>query len=200
MGKYEKITEDVINLCDRVEELENMKWYYDINTGDIIPRPDPELDKEEHKCLISAYALLYHFKEDIRKDYAEIPQYSISLDKEERFIKSAHKLLDLIHAYMIDKSLIELKDYFKPHFYEKFDASLVPRLNAYKWNKKDCALIAYLIFKSKHRNVQKVGAVFSKWHQKFCEIIGGEYTSEYKPNKLEKGLESFREQYKLFIL
>lgn len=200
MGKYEKIIEEVINLCDRVEELEDMKWYYDINTGDIIPRPSPEIDKEERKCLISAYAILFSVKEDVRNDYAELPQYSISFDKEERFIRSAYKLLDLIHAMGIDKSIIELKSYFKPDFNKKwFDAFLVPQLNVKKWSKKDCARISYMIFRSMHGNTHTIGTKFLAWHQKFCEIIRGEYTAEYKPKKLENDLGDIESQF-FFLL
>ena len=196
MSKYEGINKDkVIRLCDRVQELENMQYHYDLNSGEIIPAPDKELDKEERKLLIEAYEILRRKEKDIRKDYEELPPYSFLLDKEERFLQSAKKLLDIYHEEFLERDFTELRKYFSPAFNINTFDSLVTRLNNKDWKKKDLARIAYLIFKSEKRNFHNVGTKFSVWHRKFCEIMGGEYTSEYKPNKLEKDMGGMKDYF-----
>ena len=192
MSKYEAINkEKVIRLCNRLEELEDMQYHYDINSGEIIHVPDKELVSEEHKLLAEAYEMLRGKEKDIKNDYEKLPPYSL-LVKEELFIRSAQKLLDIYHEEFLDRDLTELKKYFKAAFNKKWRDFLVTRLNDRDWKKKDLARIAYLIFKSEKRNVHNVGTVFSAWHKSFCEIIGGEYTSEYKPNKLEHDMGDIR--------
>ena len=197
MGKYERIDKDkIIRFCDRVQELEDMQYHYDPYSGDIIPTPDGKRDEDICGLLLDAYALLGDIEEEIKKDYASLQPYSISLDKEERFITSAQKLLDTYHLKVPDRDFGELKKYFKPEFNNKwFDNSFAPRLNR-KWNKKDCARIAYLIFRSKNRSAKNVGTVFSEFHRRFCEIVKGEYTAEYKPNKLESDMGAIPDEFR----
>lgn len=192
MSKYEAINkEKVIRLCNRLDELEDMQYHYDINSGEIIHAPDKELVSEEHKLLGEAYEMLRGKEKDIKNDYEKLPPYNL-LVKEELFIRSAQKLLDIYHEEFPERDLTELKKFFSPAFNKQwFECSLAPHLNNH-WSKKDCARIAYLIFKSEKRNVHNVGTVFSAWHKSFCEIIGGEYTSEYKPNKLEHDMGDIR--------
>lgn len=189
MGKYEDINKDrVIRLCKRVEELEEMQYHYDLNSGEIIHAPDKELDIEKRKLLAEAYVMLRGIEMDIGKDFAELNPFPLLEDKERNFIWSAKKLLDIYHEEFLEKDLTELKKYFIPIFNKKWFDILVTRLNDRDWKKKDLARIAYLIFVSKQRSFNNVGTVFSNWHQKFCEIMGGEYTAEYKPNKLKNDM------------
>ena len=192
MSKYEAINkEKVIRLCNRLDELEDMQYHYDMNSGEIIHVPDKELVSEEYKLMAEAYEMLRGKEKDIKNDYEKLPPYSL-LVKEELFLRSAKKLLDIYHEEFPERDLTELKKFFSPAFNKQwFECSLAPRLNNH-WSKKDCARIAYLIFKSEKRNVHNVGTVFSAWHKSFCEIIGGEYTSEYKPNKLEHDMGDIR--------
>ena len=200
MSKYEAINkEKVIRLCNRLEELEDMQYHYDINSGEIIHAPDKELVNEEHKLLAEAYEMLRGKEKDIKNDYEELPPYSL-LVKEELFIRSAKKLLDIYHEEFPDRDLTELKKFFTPAFNNKwYECSLAPCLRKHYWSKKDLARIAYLIFKSEKRNVHNVATVFSAWHKSFCEIIGGEYTAEYKPNKLKHDMGDIREIF-FFLL
>lgn len=189
MGKYEDINKDkVIKLYNRVEELEEMQYHYDLNNGEIIHAPSKELDIEKRKLLAKAYEMLRGKEKDIRKDFAELHPSPLLFDKERNFICSAKKLLDIYHEEFLEREITELKKYFSPEFNKKWFDILVTRLNDRDWKKKDLARIAYLIFVSKQRSFYNVGTVFSNWHQKFCEIMGGEYTAEYKPNKLKNDL------------
>jgi len=185
MSKYEAINkEKVIRLCNRLEELEDMQYHYDINSGEIIHAPDKELVSEEHKLLAEAYEMLRGKEKDIKNDYEKLPPYCL-LVKEELFLRSAQKLLDIYHEEFPDRDLTELKNFFTPAFNKNWWDFLVTSLNYKDWGKKDLARIAYLIFRSEKRNAHNVGTVFSVWHQTFCGIMGGEYTAEYKPNKLK---------------
>ena len=196
MGKYEDINKDkVIKLYNRVEQLEDMQVLYDLNSGDIIHVPDKKLNEEERKLLAKAYVKLRDKEKDIRKDFAELHPFPLLFDKERNFICSAKILLDIYHEEFHERDLTELKKYFSPEFNKKWFDFLVTTLNKRDWKKKDLARIAYLIFASEKRNIYKVGTVFSNWHQTFCEIVGGEYTAEYKPNKLKIDLGEIKDLF-----
>lgn len=72
-----------------------------------------------------------------------------------------------------------LKSYFKDKVW--FDTFLKPKLEA-KSNKKRLAAIAYIIYEDRYLN--KVPGTFTKWHTRFCRLLGCT-VGQYYPNNIK---------------
>ena len=72
-----------------------------------------------------------------------------------------------------------LKSYFKDKVW--FETFLKPKLEA-KSNKKRLAAIAYIIYEDRYLN--KVPGTFTKWHTRFCHLLGCA-NGQYYPNDIK---------------
>lgn len=192
MSKYERIDEKyIINLNDIVTSYEDMQ--VKMVDGEFLTFPSEEIERMRCKLLIKAYAILRSYEKEIEKDFAELNPYPI-LPSEGAFIRAAHRLLYIYH-----NDIEKIEGFFgkqetdwsklQTYFNDKFDFTkfINELIKEDKRNGRVHARIAYLIFKSQHRNNSKLRKLkFSDWYKTFCKIVGCTFVKDYKKESKAK--------------